>query len=148
MFSLCFFSVGREKSFVDGHNRYPILKENSIDFNIENVEDFLGKNCTRSDVMQWMVSHQQARRNLTPGELIYANSMVADEIALENKEKVSKAISESNKNRSSNSVQMDANEIKTRDRSTNTREQRAKIADVGTGTVARYNKVMNSNDDD
>ena len=35
---------------------------------------------------------------------------------------------------------------KCRDRSTNTREQRAKIAGVGTGTVACYNKVMNSND--
>lgn len=91
--------------------------------------------------MQWMVSHQQARRNLTPGELIYAHSMVADEIALENKEKVSKAISESNKNRSSNSVQMDANEIKTRDRSTNTREQVAKMSGVGAGTVARFNIV-------
>ena len=64
--------------------------------------------------MQWMVSHQQARRNLTPGELIYANSMVADEIALENKERISKAVSESNRNRilKSNSVQMDGNEIK------------------------------------
>lgn len=94
--------------------------------------------------MQWMVSHQQARRNLTPGELIYANSMVADEIALENKEKVSKAVSESNKNRNSNSVHLDANETKTRDRSTNTREQVAKMSGVGTGTVARYDAVMKS----
>lgn len=82
-----------------------------------------------------MVSHQQARRNLTSGELIYANSMVAEEIALENKEKVSKAISESNKNRNSNSVHLDANETKTRDRSTNTREQVAKMSGVGAGTV-------------
>ena len=140
--------VWKKNIIVDGHNRYPILKENSIDFNIENVEDFLGKNCTRSDVMQWMVSHQQARRNLTPGELIYANSMVADEIALENKEKVSKAISESNKNRNSNSVQMDANEIKTRDRSTNTREQVAKMSGVGAGTVARYDAVMKSDNEE
>lgn len=35
-----------------------------------------------------MISHQDARRNLSPGELIYANSMVAEEIALENKEKM------------------------------------------------------------
>lgn len=140
--------VWKKDIIVDGHNRYPILKENSIDFNIENVEDFLGENCSRSDVMQWMVSHQQARRNLTPGELIYANSMVADEIALENKEKVSKAVSESNKNRNSNSVHLDANETKTRDRSTNTREQVAKMSGVGTGTVARYDAVMKSSDED
>ena len=37
--------------------------------------------------MQWMISHQQARRNLKLGELIHANSMVGDEIALENKER-------------------------------------------------------------
>lgn len=95
--------------------------------------------------MQWMISHQDARRNLSPGELIYANSMVAEEIALENKEKVSKAVIESNKNRTnSNCVQMDACEKSARDRSTNTREQVAKMSGVGTGTVARYNRVMKS----
>lgn len=99
----------------------------------------LGDDATIIDVMQWMISHQDARRNLSPGELIYANSMVAEEIALENKEKVSKAVIESNKNRpNSNCVQMDACEKSTRDRSTNTREQVAKMSGVGTGTVARY----------
>lgn len=100
--------------------------------------------------MQWMISHQQARRNLSAGELIFANSMVADEIALENKEKISKAVSESNKNRAlnPNCVQVDANETKTRDRSTNTREQVAKMSGVGTGTVARYDAVMKSDNED
>lgn len=67
--------------------------------------------------MLWMISHQQARRNLELGELIFANSMVAEEIALENKEKISKAVSESNKNRAlnPNCVQVDANERKRRD---------------------------------
>lgn len=98
--------------------------------------------------MQWMISHQQARRNLSPGELIFANSMVAEEIAEENREKISKAVSESNRNRSSNCVQMDAHENKPRDRSTNTREQVAKLSGVGTGTVARYDAVMKSDDED
>lgn len=88
-------------------------------------------------------SHQLDRRNLSPGELIYANSMVAEEIALENKEKVSKAVIDSNKNRNnSNCVQMDACEKSIRDRSTNTREQVAKMSGVGTGTVARYDAIM------
>lgn len=95
------------------------------------------------DVMQWMISHQDARRNLSPGELIYANSMVAEEIALENKEKVSKAVIDSNKNRNnSNCVHLDACEKPMRDRSTNTREQVAKMSGVGTGTVARYDAIM------
>ena len=79
--------VWKRNIIVDGHNRYPIMKKHNIDFNVENVEDFLGEDCTKSDVMQWMISHQDARRNLTPGELIFANSMVAEEIALENKKK-------------------------------------------------------------
>lgn len=37
-------------------------------------------------------------------------------------------------------VQMDAK----RDRTTNTREQRAKLSGVSAGTVARYDTVMNS----
>lgn len=82
---------------------------------------------------------EQLSRFTVTCKLIYANSMVAEEIALENKEKVSKAVIESNKNRpNSNCVQMDACEKSTRDRSTNTREQVAKMSGVGTGTVARY----------
>ena len=141
--------VWKGNIIVDGHNRYPLMKKYNIDFNTEDVEDFLGEDCTRSDVMQWMISHQDARRNLSPGELIYANSMVAEEIALENKEKVSKAVIESNKNRpNSNCVQMDASEKSTRDRSTNTREQVAKMSGVGTGTVARYDAIMKTDDEE
>ena len=44
--------VWKKEIIVDGHNRYPILKENNINFNVENVEDFLGKDCTRAEVMQ------------------------------------------------------------------------------------------------
>lgn len=99
--------------------------------------------------MQWMICHQQARRNLELGELIYANSMVAEEIALENKERTANAVSESNKKRNSNSncVHVDAIENKIRDRSTNTREQVAKMSGVGVGTVARYDAVMKSDDE-
>lgn len=140
--------VWKNNIIVDGHNRYPILKENNIDFNIENVEDFLGENCSRSDVMQWMISHQQARRNMTPGELIYANTMVADEIALENKEKMLEGTYKSHESRKNGCVQMDASKDSIRDRSTNTREQVAKMSGVGTGTVARYDAVMKSNDED
>ncbi len=58
--------------------------------------------------MQWMISHQQARRNLTPGELIYANSMVSDEIALENK---AKKLSTLKQNQTSDrSLQLEASE--------------------------------------
>lgn len=135
---------------VDGHNRYPILKENNIDFNIENVEDFLGNDCTRSDVMQWMISHQQARRNMSPGELIYANSMIADEIALENEEKMLEGYSKERREEKASSVHLDggSNDKKSHTSPTHTREQVAKMSGVGTGTVARYDAVMKSDDEE
>lgn len=131
---------------VDGHNRYPIMKKYSIDFNVENVEDFLGEDCSRSDVMQWMISHQEARRNLSPGERVYANSMVADEIALENKDKMSAGgkIGANITNGKTGCVHLDAG----RDRSTNTREQIAKMAGVAAGTVARYDAIMKTDNED
>lgn len=142
--------VWKGNIIVDGHNRYPLMKKYNIDFNTEDVEDFLGEDCTKSDVMQWMISHQDARRNLSPGELIYANSMVAEEIALENEEKRRKGGSVGGKGGYQNEacVQMDASLSKERDRSTNTREQVAKMSGVGTGTVARYDAIMKTDDED
>lgn len=136
---------------VDGHNRYPIMKKYNIDFNVENVEDFLGEDCTKSDVMQWMISHQDARRNLTPGELIFANSMVAEEIALENKGKMLEGTYNSHDARKNDGcVQMDTPKtvLKERDYSTNTRQQVAKMSGVGTGTVARYDAIMKTDDEE
>ena len=138
--------VWKRNIIVDGHNRYPIMKKHNIDFNVENVEDFLGEDCTKSDVMQWMISHQDARRNLTPGELIFANSMVAEEIALENKKKrlEGNRLGADVANGKAVSVQMDAE----RDRTTNTREQVAKMSGVGAGTVARYDAIMKTDDEE
>lgn len=92
--------------------------------------------------MQWMISHQQARRNLSPGELIFANSMVAEEIAEENKKKMLEGTYRSHESRENGCVHMDTPKEQSRDRSTNTHEQVAKLSGVGTGTVARYDAVM------
>lgn len=142
--------VWKSNIIVDGHNRYPLMKKYNIDFNTENVEDFLGEDCTRADVMQWMISHQDARRNLSPGELIYANSMVAEEIALENKGKMLEGYSKERREERSSSVQMDGgcNESKSHTSPTHTREQVAKMSGVGTGTVARYEAIMKTDDED
>lgn len=104
----------------------------------------LGDDANIIDVMQWMISHQDARRNLSPGELIYANSMVAEENALENKEKQLSTLKQNQTN--SRSVQVDKTESDERSHTvpTHTREQVAKMSGVGTGTVARYNRVMKS----
>ena len=95
--------------------------------------------------MQWMISHQDARRNLSPGELIYANSMVAEEIALENKKKQLSTLKQNQGVQEGNrSVQMDKTESneKFHTSPTHTREQVARMSGVGTGTVARYDAIM------
>lgn len=94
-------------------------------------------------VMQWMLSHQEARRNLSPGELIYANSMIAEEIAAENKQKQSDGgrVGADITNGKSPSVHLDGtrnDEMKSHTSPTHTREQVAKMSGVGAGTVARY----------
>ena len=94
--------------------------------------------------MQWMISHQDARRNLSPGELIYANSMVAEEIALENKEKQLSTLKQNQTNSRSVQVDKTGSDERSHTAPTHTREQVAKMSGVGVGTVARYNRVMKS----
>ena len=74
-----------------------------------------------------------------------ANSMVAEEIALENKEKMSNGgkVDADITNGKTACVQIDT----PRDRSTNTREQVAKMSGVGTGTVARCDAIMKTDDE-
>ena len=74
--------------------------------------------------------------------------MVAEEIALENKKK---QLSTLKQNQGTNrSVQMDKteSEAKSHTSPTHTREQVAKLSGVGVGTVARYDAVMKSDDEE
>ena len=82
-------------------------------------------------------------------EKIYANDKVSTRrIKEENEKKLSEAGkigANITNNQKSGCVHLDAGrKVQQRDRSTNTREQVAKIAGVGTGTVARYDRKMQS----
>lgn len=104
---------------------------------------------TKDDAMDWMHTHQLSSKNLTAGEKLAMTMELQKEIALENKKKKSEAISESNRNRNSNTLQLECNENESKSRSnTWTDSQTAKKAGVGVGTVARYNHVMNSDDEE
>ena len=98
--------------------------------------------------MDWMITYQDVRRNMCEAEKIYANDKVsARRIEEENEKKRLEGNSLGGKGGNKVSVQMDADlnmAEKCRNRSTNTREQRAKMSGVSTGTVARYDTVMNS----
>lgn len=142
----------KEWVIVDGHNRYPIMKKYNIDFNIENVEDFLGDDCTRSDVMQWMKKFQNARRNLSDAERIYVEDKISKQkIREENERRKIEGNSLGGKGGYSEvSVHLDGelNKNKSHTSPTHTREQRAKNSDVSTGTIARYDAVMKSDDEE
>lgn len=133
---------------MDGHHRYKIFKKHNIEFNIEEIS--LPKDSEKSDVMDWMITYQDVRRNMCEAEKIYANDKVsARRIEEENEKKIKEGYSKERRSEKSSCVQMDAgSNVQQRDRSTNTREQRAKIAGVSAGTVARYDTVMNSNEED
>lgn len=110
------------------------------------------KNINKSDVMDWMITYQDVRRNMCEAEKIYANDKVSmRRIEEENEKKRLAGTYNSHKTRGNNEndgcVHLDASKKTERDRSTNTREQRAKIAGVGNGTVARYDAVMKSGDE-
>ena len=89
------------------------------------------------------------RRNLSPGELIYANSMVAEEIALENKKKKLSTLKQNVSNRSLQLERTEDNKIESTNKQRDSWKdsQTAKKAGVGVGTVARYNRVMKSDDE-
>ena len=71
---------------VDGHHRYSIFKKHNIEFNTEDIS--LPKDCDKSDVMEWMITYQDVRRNMCDAEKIYANDKVsAQRIKEENRTK-------------------------------------------------------------
>ena len=96
--------------------------------------------------MDWMLTHQLSSKNLSVGEKLAMTEEFKEEVRLENEKKKL----EGNKlgadvtNGKAVSLQLEAE----RDRSLNTDRQTAQKAGVGVGTVARYNKVINSNDDE
>ncbi len=95
--------------------------------------------------MDWMITYQDVRRNMCEAEKIYANDKVsAQRIKEENENKklVGNKLGADITNGKTVSVQMDG-ERKSHTSPTHTREQRAKIAGVSAGTVARYDTVMN-----
>lgn len=97
--------------------------------------------------MDWMHTHQLSSKNLTAGEKVAMTMELQKEIALENKEKQLSTLKQNQIN--NRSVQMDKTESDERSHTahTHTREQVAKMTGVGIGTVARYNRVMNSDDE-
>lgn len=101
--------------------------------------------------MDWMIAYQDARRNMNDAEKIYANDKVSvQRIREENEKKKLEGNSFGGQGGKQVSVHLGADlmQEKPRDRSTNTREQRAKLSGVSSGTISRYDTVMKFDDEE
>ena len=134
---------------VDGHNRFKMCRELGIEIDLdENVEEInLGENAEEIDAMDWMLTHQLSSKNLSVGEKLAMTDEFKREVALENEKKKK----ESDKKFYGNqhevvSTPIGVQSTKTRSE-TWTDSQIAQKAGVGTGSVARYNKIMKSDDE-
>ncbi len=91
---------------------------------------------TKADVMRWMIDSQLGRRNLSPIQRISIAKKYENELREEAKENQGMRTDLlSNWTESENIV------------STETRKEIAKLADIGSGTLARYDVVMKSDDE-
>lgn len=99
-----------------------------------------------------MIAYQDARRNMNDAEKIYANDKVsAQRIREENEKKKLEGNSFGGQGGYQVSDQMDGDlikENKSHTSPTHTREQRAKLSGVSSGTISRYDTVMKSGDDE
>lgn len=133
---------------VDGHNRYKMCQELGVEIDLEkNVEEIeLGDFAEEIDAMDWMLTHQLSSKNLSVGEKLAMTEEFKKEVALENEKRKSDAGKNYGKGMN-NSITPIGEKLSTHS-DTWTDNQIAKKAGVGTGSVARYNKVMNFNDED
>ena len=125
---------------VDGHNRYELCQKHNIEFSYEELD--LGENATIVDVMEWMINTQLGRRNLPPAQRLRVLEKFKQKLQEEAKEKASE--SRSNFHGNQYQVVSSPNGEHTKIR---TDKELAKMAGVGTGTVARYNQIMKSDDE-
>lgn len=123
---------------VDGHNRYELCRKHNIEYPVEELE--LGNDATIIDVMEWMINTQLGRRNLPPQQRIAVVKRFEKKIQEQAKHNMS-IDGSSDKKGSPNGETLIEKKIRTD-------KELAKLAGVGTGTIARFNRVMSSDDEE
>lgn len=127
----------KQKVYRDSENLY------IINFISEELD--LGEDATIIDIMEWMINTQLGRRNLPPAQRLAVVEKFKKKIQEEAKEKQS----ESNKQFYGNQYKVASSS--NGEQSTtkiHTDKELAKLSGVGTGTVARYDAVMKSGDEE
>lgn len=127
---------------VDGHNRSELCQKHNIEFPVEELD--LGDDATIIDVMEWMINTQLGRRNLPPQQRIAVVKKFEKKIQEQAQKKYKDTVGRPAKsnNCSPNGEQLNMSE------KFHTDKELAKLANVGTGTIARFNRVMSSDDEE
>lgn len=94
------------------------------------------------DVMEWMINTQLGRRNLPPAQRLAVMDKFKKKIQEQARERQSEAGKEFGNGKNSSSPNGE------KQKNIHTDKELAKMAGVGTGTVAMFNKVMNSDDEE
>lgn len=131
---------------VDGHNRYELCKKHNIEFPTEEL--ILGDDATIIDVMEWMINTQLGRRNLPPQQRIAVVKKFEKKIQEQANTKKEESNQQFYGNRYTGKVDCSPNGEESKKDKYHTDKELAKLAGVGTGTIARYNHVMNSDDEE
>lgn len=124
---------------IDGHNRYKICTANRIPFDIITLSFD-----SKSAVIQWMIDTQLGRRNLTPIQRIAVIEKYRPVFEEKAKENISKAVTESNKNRSNPSS---AN-LPNLESKIDTRKELAKLAGTSERTYGKAAAILHSDNED
>lgn len=127
---------------VDGHNRYELCRKHNIKYPVEELE--LGDDATIIDVMEWMINTQLGRRNLPPQQRIAVVKRFEKKIQEQAKKKYEETVG---RPAMSNNRSPDGEQLNKSDKF-HTDKELAKLAGVGTGTIARFNRVMSSDDEE
>lgn len=91
--------------------------------------------------MEWVINTQLGRRNLPPAQRLAVVEKFKKKIQEEAKEKYNSTVGRPSKNNCSPNGEQLNNKL-------HTDKELAKLAGVGTGTVARFNRVMKSDDEE
>lgn len=130
---------------VDGHNRYKLCKKHNIECPVEEL--LLGDNATIIDVMEWMINTQLGRRNLPPQQRIAVVKKFEKKIQDQAKAKLVESGKLYGENHPKDKS-LSPNGETLSDKKIHTDKELAKMAGVGTGTIARFNRVMNSDNEE
>lgn len=129
-----------EGYIVDGHNRYEICKKHNIDFSAEEL--FNSDGFTKTDVMEWMINTQLGRRNLIPAQRILIGQKFKERLMHEAKQRQG----ERNDLRINETSSPKGENVKPT--KIHTEKELAKLIGVGSGTLARFDQVMKSENED